>query len=1018
MGRYRKSSSALFLAIGAMFGTGASAQVAGTWIGPGAGTWTTATNWTSNPLVPGNVGTAAFISTSPTGSFSISVPTPVTLQRLTFDGTKAWIVGRIATDASTPLIVEGVNGWIGTPELLDLSSVTSSVTVDGPGDVIKVGAGAVRISATTSFSGSIIAREGLTIGSGIGEKSLILDGGMFQPAGRVSRYHVGDAGGTIVFQSGGAPSIGTLSGAGALRMMAFATLSGNRNLPTSTTTWILGNSSPDAYRNFTGTLDYQSGTLTFRNGAVLDQARLLSVTGGSLLLSHAEAAVNPGVVNRFKFVPITINGGTLAVDAGTWATGLTEHIHTLNLSSTAVLKLDRVSDAIDAPRITIDFLNRSARGNLLLVNSANGSQGGVYFLSGTVSLIGGNAPGTPQTSIIPWGRGYSGAGTTSPEFLTYDANGLRPLASSEYATSFADATSGANLKLNASTNLAAETTINSLHISGATTNLTGNETLHIRSGAMLLASGNASSTAFSIGTINVPIDFGNAEGVLHTTGVAQFTKPMSGTNGITIAGPSTVYISGTSSFTGPVSVNDATLTFVGDVHPGVPGPLGNSDDPIILSPGSSRALLNIGGELSRNIIVRRGSVPAMMQPFYIPTGPFAGAKGQRNVSSDIHLEPGAGLRASYCAFTADSTITGDGWIDADSVTLSGNNSFTGGVVVGTGPLIGDLGLSIGSDKALGTGTLWVHPSTFGTLSASGGSRILANAFSVTSSPTQLAQSNIIIRPSGFGLTFTGNATLGKNTYFSIPSDSPLAFLGETQAGTLWFDGPLTVRKLTATAVTINGGKLTLAPRSGGSLSTSHLWRLSLGASLLNISDQAIVIDQFRSTPSLYNTLRYNYGGSWGTREGISSSLANKTTRGIGYGSAAELNLSSFDGIALDPSAVILRLTAYGDINLDGRVDMADATVFAANYNIYTGFSKYWPSGDFNYDSYVSLDDLYLMARNWGTGVPASENLPSAPVALASLGLPAAPEPGLALPVLSGFLGCTLLRRTRKASRSE
>lgn len=1000
MGSSRKSACAVFIAIGAVFGTAASAQVAGTWVGAGAGTWTTATNWTSSPRVPGDLGTAVFASTSPTGSFSISVPTSITLQRLTFDGTKAWIVSRIATDAVTPLVVEGVHGWIGTPELLDLSSVTSSVTVDGPGSVVKVGAGAVRISATSTFTGSITAREGLTIGGSSRANPMILDGGLFQPTTLVGRLHVGAAGGTIVFQSGGTPSIGTLSGAGALRMMAFATLSGNRNLPTSTTTWTLGNSSPDAYRAFSGTFDYQAGTLAFRNGAILDQAQLLSVTGGSLLLSHAEAVVNPGIVNRFNSVPITINGGTLAVDAGTWASGVTEHLGTVNLSSASVLKIDRVSDAIDAPRLTIDHLDRASRGHLLLVNSGNGSQGGVYFQGGTASLIGGGAPGTPQTSIIPWGRGHLGAGTASPEFLTYDANGLRPLTSSEYATSFTDATASANLKLGASAAMAAETTINSLYLSGATTNLKGSGTLHIKSGAMFLANGNGSSTSFSMGYIEVPIDFGDAEGVLHTTEVARLMEPVSGTNGVTIAGPGTVYLTGVSSFTGPVTVNEGTLSIFGNAHPGISGPLGKSNDAIILAPGSTGVLLNISGDVSRDIVVRRGSVPATIQTLDYPTEQFPGGRAVV-VSSKIHLEPGAALRAYYCDFTSASTISGDGWINASNVVLSGNNSFTGGVV-GTQ-------LSIGSDKALGTGTLWLHATTSGTLSASGGSRTLANAFSVTSSPTKLAQTVINIRSTGFGLTFTGDANLGKNTVLSVPVDSPLAFLGETQSCTLSLYGSLTVRKLTATGVTINGGTLTLAPRSGGSLSTSHLWSLNLSSfpnaqSYLNISDQAMVIDNILGTA----------GAHYAIRDGaILSSLANKTTRGIGYGSAEDLGLSSFEGIVLAPAAVIFRYTAYGDINLDGRVDLTDATIFAANFNPHTAaYNKYWPSGNFDFDAYVGTSDLYLMARNWGTGVPLSENLPPAPVALASLGLPAAPEPGLALPALSGLIGCTLLRRAR------
>jgi hypothetical protein len=102
----------------------------------------------------------------------------------------------------------------------------------------------------------------------------------------------------------------------------------------------------------------------------------------------------------------------------------------------------------------------------------------------------------------------------------------------------------------------------------------------------------------------------------------------------------------------------------------------------------------------------------------------------------------------------------------------------------------------------------------------------------------------------------------------------------------------------------------------------------------------------------------------------------------------------------------------GDINLDGRVDMTDATIFAPNCFAGSANSKYWPSGDFDYNAVITINDLYLMARNWGEGVPLSENLPPAPIALASLGLPAAPEPELMCPMALSLLGCALLRRTR------
>lgn len=69
-----------------------------------------------------------------------------------------------------------------------------------------------------------------------------------------------------------------------------------------------------------------------------------------------------------------------------------------------------------------------------------------------------------------------------------------------------------------------------------------------------------------------------------------------------------------------------------------------------------------------------------------------------------------------------------------------------------------------------------------------------------------------------------------------------------------------------------------------------------------------------------------------------------------------LDVAGLDDIAWD-------ITAYGDANLDGKIDDIDATIVAANWQ-QSGAT--WSHGDFNSDGTVDADDTALMAANWLT----------------------------------------------------
>src|SRR5439155_7228828 len=108
---------------------------------------------------------------------------------------------------------------------------------------------------------------------------------------------------------------------------------------------------------------------------------------------------------------------------------------------------------------------------------------------------------------------------------------------------------------------------------------------------------------------------------------------------------------------------------------------------------------------------------------------------------------------------------------------------------------------------------------------------------------------------------------------------------------------------------------------------------------------------------------YN-SGSW-TGTGITSSTAavvaadalNLNKTGLGFGEASALGISSFDGIDVDATAVLIRYTLLGDANLDGSVDTLDFNLLAVNFSS-TGST--WTQGDFDYSGTTDTVDFNLL----------------------------------------------------------
>ena len=98
----------------------------------------------------------------------------------------------------------------------------------------------------------------------------------------------------------------------------------------------------------------------------------------------------------------------------------------------------------------------------------------------------------------------------------------------------------------------------------------------------------------------------------------------------------------------------------------------------------------------------------------------------------------------------------------------------------------------------------------------------------------------------------------------------------------------------------------------------------------------------------------------------------------------------------------------GDANLDGRVDVLDLAILAANYRKHV--TGGWLQGDFNNDGVVDVEDLALLAANYRHSlasdvVPDYDGLDAEAIQLLSqAGVTVVPEPGALVLLATGLIG--------------
>jgi hypothetical protein len=169
---------------------------------------------------------------------------------------------------------------------------------------------------------------------------------------------------------------------------------------------------------------------------------------------------------------------------------------------------------------------------------------------------------------------------------------------------------------------------------------------------------------------------------------------------------------------------------------------------------------------------------------------------------------------------------------------------------------------------------------------------------------------------------------------------------------------------------------------GASLALSGLFNLNAD---INVNGDLILEYTGNSYLNLARTrLTSGYANGTWSGSGIRSSRAASTPGlALGFGEASEILGAGgvFGPFVVDDSAVLIRLTRYGDANLDRTVDLRDFNVLAG---LFGATVPAWNGGDFNFDGRADLLDFNLLAGQFGGTVSSRTAWRTDPIELDEL----------------------------------
>lgn len=185
------------------------------------------------------------------------------------------------------------------------------------------------------------------------------------------------------------------------------------------------------------------------------------------------------------------------------------------------------------------------------------------------------------------------------------------------------------------------------------------------------------------------------------------------------------------------------------------------------------------------------------------------------------------------------------------------------------------------------------------------------------------------------------------------------------------------------SLNMTGGIVSL---SAGKNLVFSLSQLSIsGGGKLDLTDNAMVLDYTNpndpiSTVRGYLSAGYN-GGAWNGQGIFSSNAAAAAGTTLGIAEASDIGSpSSFVGVPIDGTAILIRYTLAGDATLDRMVDVNDLYAMATHWYV---SEPIFAMGDFNGDGFVDGKDLGILSVHWQQTM-VTPPAPAPPLAAAAL----------------------------------
>ncbi len=313
---------------------------------------------------------------------------------------------------------------------------------------------------------------------------------------------------------------------------------------------------------------------------------------------------------------------------------------------------------------------------------------------------------------------------------------------------------------------------------------------------------------------------------------------------------------------------------------------------------------------------------------YVPPA----TQGTQSFANDVVLSADSTIDVSgSLAATMGNLTTNFNMLSATSSDTSSNPyslSFSGATV------IGNSGINVANSAGGGAGTV-----------------ILGAVTDQTGSLTKTGAGKLVL--SG-GATLTGALKINGG---SVEVD------GATTVGSLGGDG--------TGSLSVVSANMAVAAHAAGHDSAAALAGLSItGNGRLDLANNDLIIGYTGASPAStirgYLASAYN-GGAW-EGNGLASTSAGQGGGGLtalGYGDAADLGITSVDGIAVTGNAVIVKYTYYGDSDLDGKIDLGnDFALFLIGF--LTPGSNAWDLGDYNYDGHVDMADFGMFIDGYAS----------------------------------------------------